>query len=117
MSAHRRHERRGSDPREQARAAEILRQPERDARAAGHEREVRARRADGDEMRILDRVDDRMAHAVRAEPFERAADRGGPLAHDRVRHQPDARLRLPLQHAHEVRIGHRRERVILHRRL
>ena len=45
----------------------------------------------------------------------RTVDRA--LRHRVVTHEPDFRSRLPLQHAHEVRVAHRRERMVFHARL
>ena len=101
---------------QQARGAEIRRQAERDARAAGDERQVRAGLAEHVEIAVGQRVGDREARAFRAQLRDRRAHCCGAEADRVVADQADPRRRLALQHAHEVRVLHRRERMVLHPR-
>ena len=99
------------------RQAEVLRQAQRDAGAGGDQRQVGAGGADGHQVGVGHRVDDGEIPALLAQ-HPRSA-RGSPAApvHRGGIDQTDLALDLLLQHAHQVGIGHRRQRMIAHARL
>jgi hypothetical protein len=101
---------------EQTAAAKIIRQAERDAGAAGDQSKIGRRRADRFEIAVFDGVDNRMGKAVAPEPREGLADRRHAARHVLMRHQPNLAAALPLQHPHEARVAHRRQRVVAHPR-
>ena len=111
--------RRGSAPAsasaQQPGAAEVLRQPHRHAGAAGDQRVAGDRLADREQMRVGDRVDDRVAPALLLQ--RRRARRGSrrrrcsTVANGT---SPTVAVGLPRQHAHQVRVAHRRQRMVLH---
>ncbi len=94
--------------------AVMQRNAEADAGTGGHQRHVGTRRADGLEVGIRHRVDHGGADAFRLESGNAFAYGGRAARHHVVFHQPDLVGGLWLQHAHQVGIGHRCERVVLH---
>ena len=101
---------------EQALAAEILRQAQRDPRAAGDQRQIGRRLADRLEIRVGDRIDDRVPDTLGAQRVEGGADRRRPSRDRGVLHEPDPPRRLALQDAHEGGVAHRRQRMVAHAR-
>ena len=97
---------------------EVLRQSERDAGAGGHERRDRRTPRRCHQVLVGERVDDRDTRCRPArERVETRTDRRRTAAHGaRSSTSPTLRCVCRAQHAHEVCVGHRRERVILHRR-
>ena len=65
-------------------------------------------------MAVADRIDDRIAPSLLGQRGHRATDRRGALVHLGIGHQPDGAVGLPRQHAHQVGVGHRRQRMVLH---
>ena len=100
--------------RQQAGAAEIRRQSHRDAGTAGDQRVVFGRLADRDQMRVAHRIDDGVAAALFLQRGHRLADRHGTLLDDGVGDEAHRAIGLPRQHAHQVGVGHRRQRMVLH---
>ena len=96
---------------------EVRGEPERDARATGQERRVRARAADPDEILVRHRVDDRQRLAAVRARAQRRVDRLGAFGHDGSRDVADLGTRLQAQPAADVGVGHRRQRMVLHPRL
>jgi len=58
-----------------------------------------------------------VADAVRREPRELGPDRFGTAVHHGPGDQADAAPRLAPEHADEIRVAHRRQRVVAHRRI
>ena len=86
------HRRRAADMRQsrfrrsrcqQAGAAEVARQADRGARAAGHQRRSAQAAPRSAQILVLDRIDDRIAMPLCAQLVERRADRRGALPHRR----------------------------------
>ena len=75
-------------------------------------------RLDGDgdrvEVAVIERVDEEVRRISGA---HRRSQRGGARRHVAVTYQPDRQGRLPAEHAHEVRVGHRRQRMMRQRTL
>ncbi|MNS92665.1 hypothetical protein D3C72_1268080 [compost metagenome] len=102
--------------RQQAGAAEIPGQAQRDAGAAGDQRQAGAGFAQREQVRIRHRIGDRQPHAVGPQRRD-ALGRGLRAARDGViAQQADLALALALQHAHQAGIGHRRQRMVFHAR-
>ena len=66
-------------------------------------------------MLVAHRVDDQQTLARRPRALESGVDRRRALLHDVEGDEPHLAARLALQHAHEVGVAHRRQRMILHR--
>ena len=68
---------------------------------------------------VVQAIDDGHGHALGAQRLDAPADRLGPLRDDAVVDQADAAaargIQLRLHHPHQVGIGHRRQRMVLHR--
>ena len=104
--------------RQQTRAAEVVGQAERDTRAARHEREGGARPADRAQVAVRRaRRRRRTRRRPRAGPQACARRHAAPLRTTSNGTRPTRLGRLPAEEADEVRVGHRRERVLRHRRL
>ena len=93
---------------------EVLRQPDRHTRLRRHQYQVCAGRADFLEIPPEHRIHDRNRDPFATQRGEAFADCLG-AARDRfVIDQTHPALDLTLQDAHEVRVGHRRQRVVPH---
>ncbi len=99
------------------RDAPVGRKPDRDTRARRHQRQLLQRRAETAQVVVGDRVHDGDAHAFGAQLGDAPRDRLGAPRHDRVVDEAHLAPRLGLQHAHEVGVGHRGERMVAHARL
>ncbi len=115
MAGHRRQlGRRRAAVRQQPGGAEVGRQAHGDAAAAGDQRMARRRLADRQQMRIRHRVDDGVAPAAFLEAGHCLADRPGALLDHGEGHQCHGAVGLAGQHAHQVGVLHRGQRVVLH---
>ena len=112
----RRQRRRVAADRQQAGGAEILRQPHRDARPAGDQRMPGAGRADGEQMLVIHRIHDGIAPAGIGQARDLAPDRGLALVHHGEGDEAYAAIGLARQHAYQIGVRHRRQRVVLHPR-
>ena len=99
---------------QQAAPAEIFWQAQRDAGAAGDQRQVGASRADGHQVLVRDCVDDCIAMALRAQLGEACSNRIRALCDDAVIGQAHLAANLLLQHAHQAGVVHRCQRMIAH---
>ena len=95
-------------------AAKVLRQAQRDARARGDQRQVGTRRPDTLQIVVRGGIDDGDLHPCALQPVEPRLDRVGSARHGFMAHQSHFALRLPLQHSHQIGIGHGRKRMMLH---
>ncbi len=84
--------------------------PEPATTSAASSRRARQR----EQVVVRDRVGDREAMAFGSQLRDARADAFGALAHVALLDQPHAAARLRLHDAHEVGVGHRRERVVAH---
>lgn len=99
---------------EQACLTEILRQAERDARPSRDELVPGDRLADGQEIPILDCIDNGEPPASFPLLVEPRRDGVGAVAHDVVGHEADLAFGLQAQPAPQIGIGHGVERMLLH---
>jgi hypothetical protein len=81
----------------------------RDRGAAGHERPVDADGREHPEIVLIGSVCDRVADAILLQCLDPRTGGIGAILEVFVAYQPDAMRRLLLQHAHEVRVAHRRQ--------
>ena len=72
------------------------------------------RLADRQQIRLGHRVHNGVAAALFFQCRERRPDHRRAARHRRERHQANRPVGLPRQHAHEVRVSHRRQRMVLH---
>ena len=75
---------------------------------------MRGRLSDRKQVRIGDGIDDGVTAALLLQSGQRVADRVGASFDGRERNESDRGIGLARQNAHEVRIGHRSQRVPLH---
>ena len=100
--------------RQHAGTQEIRRQSHRHTGTAGDQRVVFGRLADRDQMRVAHRIDDGVAAALLLQRGHRLSDRDGSLLDDGIGNEAHRAIGLPRQHAHQVGVGHRRQRMVLH---
>ena len=98
----------------QALTRKIGRQPHRHAGTPGNEFHVGAGFAQRHQMLVGDGIEYRVADALLAQIVESGTNRCRALHHRGILHQTDLVPGLPLQHAHQRRIGHRRQRMVAH---
>jgi hypothetical protein len=96
------------------RNVEIRGQADGEARRCSDKWPVGDRRRKPTQVVVVDRIHDRHPGAFAFQRREPRADGRGTRAHATVIHEADAAPALRLQHAHEVGVAHRRQRMALH---
>ena len=94
--------------------AKVARQANGHARACGDQRHALEGRAQAQQVGVGHRIDHGHAHALGLQLVDARADGGLALCDHAVVDQAHAAGCLRLQHAHQVGVGHGRERVVLH---
>ena len=97
--------------------ARVEREAEPDAGTGRDQRHVFAGFADRGEVGVRHRIDHSHRRAVGFQGIEALANRCRPFGHRIEFHLAHLARRLRLQHPHQIRVGHRRERMVLHARL
>ena len=113
-ACHRRQRARIAAQRQQPRAAEILRQSHATPEPPVISAWPAAASPIATRCASVDRIDDGVAAPLFLQRGHARADRASALFDRREGHQPDRAVGLARQHAHQVGVGHRRQRMVLH---
>ncbi len=94
--------------------AEVLGQPQGQARASGQQRQIAAGGPEGVQVLIAEGIGDRHPHALGAQFGDFLADLQRSLSDAVVAQQTDLLRGLRLQHTDQVGVGHGGQRMVLH---
>ena len=103
--------------RQLSRGAQLGRQSDRHARACDHQRRGATAQAQRQQICIRNRIGNHQADALRVQAGEFLRHRLCPAGDHGPRQQRDRSPRLRLQHAHQIGIGHGRQRMLAHPRI